>query len=439
MTLSTEMFNNNTFQHNQQSNRNENPLASPAPSQDSLPSPILGHNTHSTPFFYEYPERFDSRLEAGHLYSQSHFRGNFVHSRTTPSTLHQQGFVQMQKHGRDGQMIIPSFQLPTTRSQSAIPSDPQPRPMMAASQSQFTRSHPATMLQSVSATPVPSHPRLILQAPSSSNSGIGANTKSLETRSTRTKGNGRDFWKAPGMDLFVEWMTDPENHAKLSKKRPVSGQKASDLHLVIANYVNGIIGTKWTKEIVKGKIQYTKQKYDEATRLKNITGGGETKDMDDLREKMLALCPDYDKFHEVWGGTLSRDPPPPVQTGSAPKKDTTGRESSTEASDLGDDSSDDDGDDDDGDDDDGDDDDGDDNDNNDKANSRLTHNVEAEDAGAKNDQDQERSKKRQKTTKSKGKAKPIDVNKTLSTLEKLASGAQATHTREIEQYHKTIR
>ncbi|KAF9434220.1 hypothetical protein BGZ76_008373 [Entomortierella beljakovae] len=115
------------------------------------------------------------------------------------------------------------------------------------------------------------------------------------------------------MDLFVEWMTDPENHAKLSKKLPVSGQKTGDLHLVIANYVNRIHGTKWTKEIVKEKIQHTNQKYDEATRLKNTTGGGETKDMDNQRERNPALYPDYDRFHEVWGDTLSRDPLPPYR------------------------------------------------------------------------------------------------------------------------------
>lgn len=125
----------------------------------------------------------------------------------------------------------------------------------------------------------------------------------------------KGFWEIPGMEAFLDWMTDPDNHQRLIKPRPISGQRACDIHAEIAKYVNSKHGTNWDKDIVKGRIQYTKKKYDKARTEMTATGAGDT-ETETLRERVLAICPCYDRLHAVWGGSLARNPPPPRQAGT---------------------------------------------------------------------------------------------------------------------------
>ncbi|KAG0248342.1 hypothetical protein BG011_000178 [Mortierella polycephala] len=64
---------------------------------------------------------------------------------------------------------------------------------------------------------------------------------------------------------------------------------------------------------VKSKIQYAKRKYDAANTKRKETGAGGT-DKETLRDIMLDICPDFDGFHAVYGGSLARNPPPSQQT-----------------------------------------------------------------------------------------------------------------------------
>ncbi|KAF9373790.1 hypothetical protein BGX21_004322 [Mortierella sp. AD011] len=115
------------------------------------------------------------------------------------------------------------------------------------------------------------------------------------------------------MSTLVDWLTDYENHKRLNNPRPVSGSKPIDLQREIAVHVNALNGTEWDEGHVKSKIQYARKKYQDAKTLANSTGEGDT-DKTTLRKRMLELCPDYDRFHAVYSGTLTDDPPPPVQS-----------------------------------------------------------------------------------------------------------------------------
>ncbi|KAF9346293.1 hypothetical protein BGX26_002214 [Mortierella sp. AD094] len=94
------------------------------------------------------------------------------------------------------------------------------------------------------------------------------------------------------MDAFVDWLTDPDNHMRLNNPRPTSGKKPRDLYQEIADYVNSIHDTDWTHE---------------------TTGEGDT-DKETLREKIRAICPEYERSHAVYSSSLSKNPPSPKQS-----------------------------------------------------------------------------------------------------------------------------
>ncbi|KAF9425814.1 hypothetical protein BGZ76_003060 [Entomortierella beljakovae] len=171
-----------------------------------------------------------------------------------------------------------------------------------------------TNIQSRSAIPLESSqsPTLILDSTSRQKTPSVAMPAS-RTRSSRSEGS-KTFWNSKGMDAFVDWVTDPENHQRLNNPRPTSGKRASDIHLEIADYINSLHDDlKWTAENVKSKIQYAKKKYAEARALSNSTGEGDT-DEATLRERILAILPEYDRFHGVYSTSLSRNPPRPKQS-----------------------------------------------------------------------------------------------------------------------------
>ncbi|KAI7828823.1 hypothetical protein BC939DRAFT_443050 [Gamsiella multidivaricata] len=187
-------------------------------------------------------------------------------------------------------------QPPFTRSQSAIPSTMQqlslplllPTPLAQAARATTSALQPARL----SPTPDPR---------------IEADT-SIKAKRAKT------FWNTLGMETFLDWITDPYNHERLNKKHPVAGQRAIDLYDEISKAVYDKHRVTWDNNHVKYRIINARKKYDAARALSEVTGGGETRDVDALRKEMLVLCPPFDRLDAVWGGTLARDPPPPRET-----------------------------------------------------------------------------------------------------------------------------
>ncbi|KAF9318587.1 hypothetical protein BG006_003171, partial [Podila minutissima] len=140
------------------------------------------------------------------------------------------------------------------------------------------------------------------------------------------------FWSQPGIIPFVNWLTDPDNHKTLNKKKTVAGETTNEMLDKLRTYVKDKSGVDWTREQVKGKIQYAKKKYDEANKLRKATGEGN--DTTTLRERMLVICPYFDQFHAVYGSSLARNPPPPHQSVKYPGDKTIDMESEEETDDI---------------------------------------------------------------------------------------------------------
>ncbi|KAF9411040.1 hypothetical protein BGZ76_005400 [Entomortierella beljakovae] len=125
--------------------------------------------------------------------------------------------------------------------------------------------------------------------------------------------NNQAFWTTKGMDAFIDWVTDPDNYLRLNNPRPTAGKKAVNIHLEIAKYVNGIHETDWTGDTVESKLQYMKKKYSEARTILSSTRAGDT-DETTLHDQVIAICPEYDRIHAVYGGSLLKNPPRPRQS-----------------------------------------------------------------------------------------------------------------------------
>ncbi|KAG0350141.1 hypothetical protein BGZ54_003997, partial [Gamsiella multidivaricata] len=111
----------------------------------------------------------------------------------------------------------------------------------------------------------------------------------------------KTFWNTLGMETFLDWITDPYNHERLNKKHPVAGQRAIDLYGEISKAVYDKHRVTWDNNHVKYRIINARKKYDAAKALSEVTGGGETRDVDALRKEMLILCPPFDRLDAVWG------------------------------------------------------------------------------------------------------------------------------------------
>ncbi|CAO3567064.1 unnamed protein product [Mortierella alpina] len=142
----------------------------------------------------------------------------------------------------------------------------------------------------------------------------------------------KSFWTQPGITAFVDWITDPDNHARVYKQRSMSGERILDIQARIAEYVNAKCSTTWTWENVKQKVAYAKAQYTRAALLRRKAGETE----DDLRAMRLDLCPYFDRFHAVYEASL------PKRATTASSRHSLGKRailesSSSEASDMEDD------------------------------------------------------------------------------------------------------
>ncbi|KAF9916194.1 hypothetical protein BX616_004363 [Lobosporangium transversale] len=145
----------------------------------------------------------------------------------------------------------------------------------------------------------------------------------MPTKKEKGKGKKEDvetvdkssFWTKPGMQQLVAWLTDPDNHRRMNNARPTSGNKPNDLRREIAAYVKKETGVDWTSEQIKSKIQYAKQRYNQAKEAKELmmsTEEGNTENTYALK-KVKDICPYFDDFDAVYAGSLARNPPPLIE------------------------------------------------------------------------------------------------------------------------------
>ncbi|KAF8961584.1 hypothetical protein BGZ46_001325 [Entomortierella lignicola] len=106
------------------------------------------------------------------------------------------------------------------------------------------------------------------------------------------------------MSVFLDWFLDPVNNERLrSPKSSSSGgvhNKVADLHAEIVEYVKERSGTTWEISQVKTKIKYAREKYNRARNLIRKASTQGNIDEQTLRDMVLNMCPDYDRFHELY-------------------------------------------------------------------------------------------------------------------------------------------
>ncbi|KAF9199574.1 hypothetical protein BGZ49_010285 [Haplosporangium sp. Z 27] len=107
------------------------------------------------------------------------------------------------------------------------------------------------------------------------------------------------YMLVPGYDRHV-----PENLERLNNPRPISGSRLSDIRHEIAKYINQRHPDAYLNSTeIRGKINYLRVKYEKAKGLETEAGDKST-----CRERILKICPYYDRLHDVFKDT------PPAST-----------------------------------------------------------------------------------------------------------------------------
>lgn len=78
----------------------------------------------------------------------------------------------------------------------------------------------------------------------------------------------------------MDWVTEPYNYERLNKKSSKYGERAVDLYGEISKFVFEKHKVDWDVKHVNYRMSNARKKYDAAKALFEITGRGETRDLD---------------------------------------------------------------------------------------------------------------------------------------------------------------
>ncbi|KAI7819522.1 hypothetical protein BC939DRAFT_460008 [Gamsiella multidivaricata] len=119
------------------------------------------------------------------------------------------------------------------------------------------------------------------------------------------------------MDALLDWVTDPENDARLRNVGRVSGTKLCDIYREVALLVNQQCGTEWKSDEVRSNIRGIEKKYKDAHTLAASTGEGHDGSKG-LLERIREICPPYDRLYLVYASSVVKNPLPLKQSVPAP-------------------------------------------------------------------------------------------------------------------------
>ncbi|KAG0212276.1 hypothetical protein BGX31_001530 [Mortierella sp. GBA43] len=123
-----------------------------------------------------------------------------------------------------------------------------------------------------------------------------------------------------GMDTLVDWVTDTGNYKPSTLKRTRFYKKRL-VHTYgdIAKHINSIHGTKWNRDTLNNALCFLRSSYDRAKKILESTRGNIEKDAT-LRDKVLTVCPPFEKLQTVFEPPLKR---PHLQPGEPADSDDT--------------------------------------------------------------------------------------------------------------------
>ncbi|KAF9161865.1 hypothetical protein BGX21_010070 [Mortierella sp. AD011] len=157
------------------------------------------------------------------------------------------------------------------------------------------------------ASVAPSDRRDLRAVPVASTSKQQTPAPTTKPKKASTSLNPKDYWNNPGMRTLINWMTEPGNYERLNNKNAVSGQKPKDIKRQLLQHINEQEGTDWSAEQLKTKLQYMTRRYDQAKKIKNKTGKGDTT-TESLQKRISDICPVFDRLAEVFEADLDRNP-----------------------------------------------------------------------------------------------------------------------------------
>ncbi|KAI8348972.1 hypothetical protein B0O80DRAFT_461673 [Mortierella sp. GBAus27b] len=138
---------------------------------------------------------------------------------------------------------------------------------------------------------------------------------------TKQDSKERVVWKGgllntEGIDMLVDWIRDAGNFEPSTIERSIFRQKKLvDSHRDIARYITSKHGTKWNRQMVGTALHRLRKMYDQAREI--LTSAGEGGDIETdtlLRDKVLTVCPLFEKLDTVFGTSVEGLHIPPVQT-----------------------------------------------------------------------------------------------------------------------------
>jgi hypothetical protein len=129
-------------------------------------------------------------------------------------------------------------------------------------------------------------------------------------------GSRRRSFNTESMHTFLNWITDARNYEPSTHMRTRFRQKKlRHSYDDIADYINSIHGTKWNRVTVGYKLQWLKRSYSQAREMLTSAGEGGNMETDTLlRDKVLTVCPLFEKLDTVFGTPVEGLHIPPAQT-----------------------------------------------------------------------------------------------------------------------------
>jgi hypothetical protein len=124
-----------------------------------------------------------------------------------------------------------------------------------------------------------------------------------------------------GLDTLVNWITDARNYEQITHNRSrFHKKKLVHTYRHIADYINSIHGTKWSRNTLNTALGFLKSSYDRAKKILESTHNGNIEEDATLRDKVLTVCPPFEKLQTVFEPPLKR---PHLQPGEPAGSDDT--------------------------------------------------------------------------------------------------------------------
>ncbi|KAG0212197.1 hypothetical protein BGX31_001534 [Mortierella sp. GBA43] len=151
----------------------------------------------------------------------------------------------------------------------------------------------------------------------SSKTAVATSSKGGVVNKQAIKGTGvpKNFFHTEGIDTFVDLITGAGNYEPSTSTRSTYSQKnLVHTYSDIAKYINSKHGTRWNRNTAYNTLRFVQSRYCQAKKILASGEGRNTEADSTLRDKILTVCPPFEKLHTVFETPVAGLHLPPVQT-----------------------------------------------------------------------------------------------------------------------------